>query len=200
MGAEVTSIDISAEQLGVARERADLLGLVIEFVRSDAATLEGIPDGAFDLACSSNGFYVWIAHPADVFQQVYRVLKPGGFYIFYDVHPFLRPWKEQVSPLEMEQPYTTTGPFVFEDFGQTNYQFHWRLMDLLNPLMEAGLVLRRLAESPARDAHFWESAAYTPGEDASLLDWQKNPRAGLPAWLTVAAQKPDAAQPEKCKA
>ncbi len=190
MGARVTSTDISAGQLAVARQRADLLGLEIEFIRADAVDLEGIPDGAFDLVCSSNGFFVWIARPGDVFRQVYRVLKPGGFYIFYDIHPFLRPWKDQVTPLEMERPYTATGPFEYLEHGVTNYQFHWRLSDLLNPLLECGLVLRRLAESTARDAHFWEGIAYTPGEHPDLLDWRNNPRAGLPAWLTVAAMKP----------
>jgi hypothetical protein len=31
---------------------------------------------------------------------------------------------------------------------------------------------------------------YRKRADQGLLDWQKNPRAGLPVWLTVAAQKP----------
>jgi len=189
MGARVTSTDISARQLEIARQRAGLLGLEIAFLRADATTLEGVGESEFDLVCSSNGFFVWMAEPGRVFQQVYRVLRPGGFYIFYDVHPFQRPWKDQVSPLEMERPYTATGSFEFEDYGQANYQFHWRLSDLINPLLEAGLVLRRLAESPAREARFWEGAAYTPGMDPGLLDWQKNPRAGLPVWLTVAAMR-----------
>jgi SAM-dependent methyltransferase len=189
LGAHVTSTDISSRQLEVARQRADLLGLEIVFVRADAATLEGIGEGEFDLVCSSNGFYVWIAEPGSVFRQVVRVLKPGGFYIFYDVHPFLRPWKDQIAPLEMENPYTATGPFEFEENGQTNYQFHWRVSDLINPLLEAGLFLRHLVESFALDGRFWEGKAYTPGMDQSLLDWQKNPRAGLPSWLTIAAQK-----------
>ena len=190
MGARVTSTDISAQQLEVARLRADLLRLEIAFIRADATTLEGIGEGKYDLVCSSNGFFVWIAEPAKVFKQVCRVLKPGGFYIFYDVHPFLRPWKDQVTPLEMEKPYTATGPFEFEEGGQTNYQFEWRISDLINPLLDSGLVLRRLAESPARDPQFWEGASYVPGMDERLLDWQNNPRAGLPVWLTVVAQKP----------
>jgi hypothetical protein len=52
------------------------------------------------------------------------------------------------------------------------------------------LVLRQIAESPAKDARFWEGHVYTPGVDSSLLAWHNNPRAGLPVWLTVAAQKP----------
>jgi SAM-dependent methyltransferase len=180
MGARVTSMDISDRQLAIARQRADLLGLEMTFIRADATSLEGIAEGEFDLICSSNGFFVWIAEPGRVFQQVYTVLKPGGFYIFYDVHPFLRPWKDQITPLEMEKPYTVTGPFEDKGYGQTNYQFHWRVSDLINPLLKAGLVLRQLAESPARDARFWEGMAYTPSVDQSLLDWRINPRAGLP--------------------
>ncbi len=190
MGARVTSTDISAQQLEVAQKRAGLLGLEMRFVRADATDLESIENEAFDLVCSSNGFFVWIAEPGRVFQQVYRVLKPGGFYIFYDVHPFLRPWKDQITPLEMERSYTATGPFEFEDYGERNYQFHWRLSDLLNPLLDSGLALHRLAESPAQDARFWEGMAYTPGLNSGLLDWHNNPRAGLPTWLTVVAQKP----------
>ena len=190
MGAYVTSTDISAQQLEVARQRADLLGLEIEFVHADATTLEGIGECEYDLVCSSNGFFVWIAEPALVFQQVYRVLRPGAFYIFYDIHPFLRPWKDQVTPLELEKPYAATGPFEFEGYGQINYQFHWRVSDLINPLLEAGLILRQTAESPAKDARFWEGISYMAGVDKHLLDWRNNPRSGLPAWLTVAAQKP----------
>jgi ubiquinone/menaquinone biosynthesis C-methylase UbiE len=190
MGADVTSTDISARQLEHARRRAVQLGLDIQFLRTDACVLQGISDNQFDLVCSSNGFFVWIKEPAQVFRQAYRVLKPGGLYIFYDVHPYLRPWKDQVAPLEMEKPYTASGPFQNQDHGQTSYEYHWRLSDLLNPLLEAGLLLRRLSESPASDSRFWEGYSYAPGMDADLLDWQVNPRAGLPAWLTVAAQKP----------
>ena len=190
LGAHVTSTDISAQQLNIAQQRAEILGLEIEFHKADAARLQGITDNTFDLVCSSNGFFVWIAEPGHVFQQVYRVLKPGRFYIFYDVHPFLRPWKNQVAPLEMEKPYTVTGPFVEDTDGKPSFEFHWRISDLLNPLLDAGLLLRQLAESSAKDARFWEGFAYTSGVDPGLLDWQNNPRAGLPAWLTVVAQKP----------
>ena len=189
MGAHVTSTDISARQLAIARKRAEQMGLAIAFVQADATTLESIGEGEFDLVCSTNGFFVWIAEPGRVFKQVHRVLKPGGFYIFYDVHPFLRPWKDQITPLEMERPYTETGPFEFEGYGHTNYQFHWRIIDLINPLLDSGLTLRQLAESSAKEARFWEGISYTPGSDPGLLDWRNNPRAGLPAWLTVAAQK-----------
>jgi len=190
LGAQVTSSDISNNQLDIARQRADQLGLKIEFLCADAGALEGLADDTFDLVCSSNGFFVWISKPEQVFQEVQRVLKPGGFYIFYDIHPFMRPWKNQAFPLEMEKPYFQTGPYENEENRETSYEFHWRMSDLLNPLLDAGLILRQIAESPANDARFWEGHAYTAGRDPGLLDWRNNPRAGLPVWLTVAAYKP----------
>ncbi len=189
LGAQVTSTDLSTHQLEIARQRADQLGLKIEFVGADAAHLECLQDNSFDLVCSTNGFFVWISEPGQVFQEVKRVLKSGGYYIFYDIHPFLRPWKSLAFPLEMEKPYFMTGPFEDEYNGETCYEFHWRLSDLLNPLLNAGLTVCQIAESPANDARFWEGYAYTAGREPGLLDWRNNPRAGLPVWLTVAARK-----------
>ena len=60
LGAAVTAVDISEEQLNVARERARQLELSMSFVRADAADLSDLPDASFDLVCSTNGFYVWI--------------------------------------------------------------------------------------------------------------------------------------------
>ncbi len=152
--------------------------------------MDPLPDNAFDLVCSSNGFLVWIADPASVYAAVHRVLRPGGHYIFYDVHPFQRPWKDQRAPIEMEKPYAETGPFEYEEEGRTTYEHHWTLGGILNTLLGAGLAIRKVAEDPARDSRFWQDASYLPGTDGSLLDWRDNPRAGLPVWLTVAAQKP----------
>ncbi len=176
MGAKVTSTDISTRQLEIARQRAASLGLAITFHQSDATRLDGLADGAFDLACSSNGFFVWISEPGSVFRSIFRVLKPGGYYIFYDVHPFQRPWKDQAAPLEMEKPYSETGPFVNEEAGQVNYEFNWRLSDLLNPLLDSGLVICKLAETPAQ-ARFWQDFSYEAGGESRLLDWRDNPRA-----------------------
>ena len=194
MGAAVTSTDISEGQLAVAEKRATELGLELDFVRCDAAELAPLADDRFDLVCSTNGFFVWIANPGRVFSAAYRVLKPGGHYVFYDVHPFLRPWRDQREPIEMEKAYFDTGPFVEAEPGGGVYEFHWTMGDLLNALVRSGLVLRALDESPAGDSRFWQDHSYLPGTDASLLDWRSNPRAGLPVWLTVAAQKPPASR------
>jgi hypothetical protein len=125
-----------------------------------------------------------------VFNAVQRVLKPGGFYIFYDIHPSQRPWHDETKPLRMKKSYWDTGPYA----GDDSYEFNWTLADLLNPLADAGLVLKKIIESPAKDARFWEGYSYEPGTNSALMEWQNNPRAGLPVWLTICAQKPDKGQ------
>ena len=147
-----------------------------------------IAQGEFDLAFSSNGFFVWIADLQAVFSEIHRILRPGGHYLFYDVHPFQRPWKDQVNPIEAAKPYWESGPFSDEEEG--SFEFHWTLADVLNSLAASGFTLRRILESPAEDSRFWQDYSYLPGTDDSLLDWNENPRAALPAWLTVASQRP----------
>lgn len=188
MGANVTSVDISDRRLAVASKRAAHLGLPITFVQADAADLSHIPNAEFDLVFSSNGFFVWISDLRAVFSEIHRILRPGGHYVFYDIHPFQRPWKSQVTPVEVAKPYWKTGPFEDDEDGA--FEFHWTLADILNSLATAGFNLRRVLESPAADSRFWQDYSHLPGTDDSLLDWNRNPRAALPAWLTLASQKP----------
>lgn len=189
LGAEVTSVDISEQQLQAATRRASELGLQIRFIRADAADLGSIADSSFDLMVSTNGFLVWLSDLSIVFLEIARTLKAGGHYVFYDVHPFQRPWKDQVQPIEMVKSYWDICPHSSSS-GDTTHRFHWTLADILNALTESGLNMRRVVESAAVNSRFWEGPSYGPGKDESLQDWKQNPRAGLPVWLTVAALKP----------
>ncbi len=103
LGMNVTSVDISEEQLGDAAAHASELGLDVRFVRADAADMP-LAGCSFDLVCSTNGFLIWLADLSVVFSEIARILKPGGHYVFYDVHPFQRPWKDQVTPIETVKP------------------------------------------------------------------------------------------------
>ena len=131
MKAHVTSIDISERQLETASARADQLDLSIDFVRADATDLGVIADRSFNLVCSTNGFFVWIADLHAVYGEVFRILKPGGHYVFYDVHPFQRPWADQARSIEVDKPYWQTGPIRDEKAG--TFEFNWTMADLLNP-------------------------------------------------------------------
>ena len=189
LGAQVTSTDISEERLAMGVRRAEHLGLSLSFVRADAANLEPIADSSFDLACSTNGFFVWIADLGAVFSEVARILKPDESYVYVDIHPFQRPWVDRIGQVEIAKPYWETGPFQPSD--SASYQFNWTIADLLNPMAASGLVLLSLFESPAGDRRFWHGDQGDEYPTADLLDWRTNPLAALPAWLSVAARKPN---------
>jgi SAM-dependent methyltransferase len=187
VGATVTSVDISQRQLDVAADRARTLSLSIDMVRSDAAGLLGIESDAFDLVTSTNGFFVWISQLGAVFDSVHRVLERGGHYIFYDVHPFTRPFNGRGPLMEMGKSYWSTGPHLDDESG--TYEYHWTLSDLANSALRSGLELVEIAETGPRSSRFFEDHSYEEGTDDRLLDWRHNPLAAIPSWLTVVARK-----------
>ena len=183
MGARVTSSDISERQLENAAAVAARLGPEIEFVCEDTIELSRMPDWAYDLVYTSNGTLTWITDVDAMFRSVYRVLKPGGFSVTYDLHPFNRPfsgeaWKE---------------PRIVKSYNDVFPDLHWRLQDLFNAQANAGLKIREFAELPAVDASFWYTYAElqkkSPEELEGLNDWKKNPPAALPAWMALVSEK-----------
>jgi SAM-dependent methyltransferase len=188
LGAAVTSVDIAERRLEIAATRAAELGLEIEFVRADAADLGLLAAGGFDLAVSTNGFFVWLTDLRVVFAEIARLVRPGGCYVFYDVHPFQRPWKDQVWPLEMVKSYWDPVPYELRD-REVAHEHHWTMAEIMDGLVASGWVVRRVVESPTVNSRFWEGASYGSGKDESLQDWRRNPRAGLPVWLTVGSSK-----------
>lgn len=180
-GAIVTAVDISQAQLDIVAERAGLLGLELHLVRADAADLGSLGAESFDLVVSTNGFFVWIADLVQVFTEVHRVLKPGGSYVFYDVHPFQRPLTVDHDHIAVEKSYWATGPHLDDD----TFEFHWTVADLLNALISTRLTIATIHESPPRGARYWIDGHYDEAEadDATA----GSPLAALPAWLTVEA-------------
>ena len=187
LGANVTSVDQSEKQIEVASKRARELGLSITFRQSDATDMGFIEPSTFVLVCSTNGFFVWISDLKGLFSEVQRILRPQGFYVFYDIHPFQRPWEDMLNATEMKKPYAETGPFYVSKEGA--YNFHWTMEDMLNALADADLLIRRLRENSAGDSRYWEGTGYLSGLRPSLLNWEVNPLAGLPVWLLLAAEK-----------
>ncbi len=182
-GAAVTSADISERQLEHAREIADRLNLGIRFVCDDTTHLLQMEDSSFDLVYTSNGTHTWITDLETMYQNVYRVLKPAGFSIMFDIHPFNRPftgepWKEP----QIIKPYEETMPYC-----------HWRVQDLLNAMTGAGLSIKEVEELQAVNASFWfsyqEYIKQSGEKIADINNWKHNPMAALPAWISIVSQK-----------
>jgi hypothetical protein len=59
----------------------------------------------------------------------------------------------------------------------------------MNRMHEANLELLHILEEPDTDPAFWTTNAADDELEHDLIDWRKNPRVGLPVWLTLVARK-----------
>ncbi|MCL2300172.1 MAG: methyltransferase domain-containing protein [Firmicutes bacterium] len=190
LGADVTASDLSSQQLKNAKRYANAQGWdTIPFIQADSMTLEGIPDNTFDLIHTSNGAHVWIGDLAMMYGNFNRVLKPGGSFIFFETHPFHRPFGDTgfkgFKRVIVKKPYTDTCG------GEIEY--HWRIQDFMQALLGSGFSIEDFQElMPHEDdlsGHMWHYDSYKERDTDKFAryDWRKNPMAALPAWLAVRA-------------
>lgn len=192
MGAEVTSCDISENQLTAAEKAAGRLGLFIRFHQADTMTLAGLEDEAFDLVYTSNGVHVWLNDLPKMYKNVHRILKKGGLYVMCDVHPFQRPFGDA---MKVVKPYTEVGPY--ED--EYNITFTWRVQDIMNAMAEGGLRfvhMEEMHDEKDYDYPFWlpledaVNGVKVPKEEVDrLYDWRQNPTMAIPQWLCIVCEK-----------
>ena len=85
-GYDVTGVDLSADMLAVAREKAERKGHSLFLVEQDMSELEGF--GEFDLIgifCDSLNYLQTEQEVLQTFERVYTHLNQGGLFLF-DVH------------------------------------------------------------------------------------------------------------------
>ena len=131
LGALVSAVDISAEALDVARERAP----DVAYVHADVHDLPlELRRARFDLVYTG-GVLGWLQDLDAWATGVASALRPGGLLLLYDTHPLsacldgLGHWRDD---------YFDTG----DDSGER----HWQLGEILDAVAGAGLQIKRLAE------------------------------------------------------
>jgi SAM-dependent methyltransferase len=156
--------------------------------------LTDIKDDEYDLVYTSEGVHVWIHDLRSMYHNISRILKIGGTYINFEIHPFTRPFvyddgKPDNLNIKVEKPYDMTGPF---DEGVT---YHWRLQDILNAVASSHLRIEQIEEinDDRQKGHFlfYEDvrAKMNKEEINRYYDWNVNPYAALPQWFTLCAKK-----------
>jgi SAM-dependent methyltransferase len=188
MGAEVTSADISEQQLLNAKKAADSHGWEIPFICDDSMELSKFGDETFDLVYTSNGVHVWISDLPKMYNNFNRVLKPGGKYIMFETHPFIRPFgNDEIPALSVKKPYEQTGRS-----GDVP-NFGWRIMDIFNAAIDSGFIITHMEEfHPQKTDHnlwFYRSSEEAEKDDYKKFDWKQNPWAVLPQWIGFSARK-----------
>ena len=194
LGASVTSCDIAENQLINAERIAREYGwdASIEFICADTMRLDGIADSAYDFVYTSNGVHVWIDDLPGMYRNIFRIMKPGGVYIMYEIHPFQRPFDDDAK---IKKPYDATGPFE----SKAEITFGWRVMDIMNAMMDAGLTVVHIEEMFAEKNYDWpffisledklKGVTATREEVDRMYDWHNNPMAALPNWISIVAKK-----------
>jgi SAM-dependent methyltransferase len=181
LGANVTSVDISEQQLTIARNRASALGLHVDFVRADVVDLSSLSDATYDVVYTGGHVAVWVSNLQRYYTEAARVLKPNGQMIVSEYHPFRRVWKDCPSRLELGFNYFDRGPHRFETAPDVLYtapgkleqfEFHWTVADYISAILSSGCQLIYAEEfGDARE------------------NWESAPVAGLPAALLLVGRR-----------
>lgn len=151
-GWSVTGVDISADQLRLARQRAPD---GVEFIQADATHLP-FEDASFDaVACSL--LHTDVEDFASVCREAARVLRPGGRLAYVGIHPcFVGPFARNPpgEPPELHPGYRNTA-WTTEGFSDGIRSRagarHVPLAELLNAFLAADFRLVRIAEADDED-------------------------------------------------
>lgn len=183
LGARVTSVDISQNQLDVAQARAETLGLEMAFVCADVTDLSGLGSDVFDAVYTGGHVAIWVADLGAYYAEATRILAPGGLFLINEYHPFRRIWQASQTEMIVESAYLTRGPFTYqknedvlrpETGTLASHEFHWTMADMLNAVIGAGCRVTSVDEY---------------GEDVG--DWEAGPMHGLPEFFLIIARKLD---------
>ena len=149
IGAHVVGFDLSAGQLAHARRLGAASGIDVPLVQADAAHLP-FADQTFDLACSAYGALPFVADAGGVLREAFRVLRPGGRFVFSVSHPIRWAFPDDPGPggLTAVHSYFDRTPYVESDAeGRATYVEHHRTLgDWVRAIVGAGFVLTDLVE------------------------------------------------------
>jgi SAM-dependent methyltransferase len=177
----VTSVDISEQQLNIARSRAAALDLEVDFVRADVIDLSSLGDATYDIVYTGGHVAVWISDLRRYYGEAARILKPNEWLIVSEYHPFRRVWKNSQTHLELGFSYFDRGPHRFrvgsdvlyaEPGELEQFEFHWAIADYISAIVSSRCQIIH-AEEFGDTRESWEGA----------------PVAGLPAALLLVGRR-----------
>jgi SAM-dependent methyltransferase len=143
-GAVSIAIDLSLRQLTHAAQHAG-----VHLIQADACAIP-LAGSSVDLACSSYGALPFAASSAQALREVFRVLRPGGRFVFSVTHPirWALPDDPGAGGLTVSSSYFDRTPYVEADAdGRTTYVEHHRTLgDRVRDIVGAGFALTDLIE------------------------------------------------------
>jgi SAM-dependent methyltransferase len=135
-------------------------GVRVPLVQCDALALP-FPAEAFDTICTAFGAVPFVDDSAHLMREIFRVLRPGGRWVFSVTHPMR--WIFLDDPgeggLVAVHSYFDRTPYVeYDETGTATYVEHHRTLgDRIRELVGAGFTLTDLVEPdwPAGHEQVW---------------------------------------------
>jgi SAM-dependent methyltransferase len=160
LGAQVTVVDLCAEQLERDRAVAKHYSLSLELVQADMRDLSALPAAAFDLVYQPYSIN-FVPDARAVFCEVARLLPDGGRYYLHCANPcfaglLMQEWDGNAYPLR--RPYVDGAEVHYLDeswiFGGDTpaapidgpREYKHTLGTLINGLIEQGFIIQRVLE------------------------------------------------------
>ena len=143
LGANVTVFDLTDEQLEGDRKAASHHGYDITSIQGDMRDLSGFPDNTFDMVYQAISL-CYVPSLLEVYQQVSRVLKPGGIYRVGHGNPVF--WYVEEDSWDGKG-YRISSPIegTTEDDG---VQFRHDFSERFNSLVDSGFVIKSIHLDP----------------------------------------------------
>ncbi|WP_435300103.1 class I SAM-dependent methyltransferase [Timonella sp. A28] len=174
-GAHVLATDLSFSMLQHSHriDSSDTSHTPVPLVQADAQKLP-FCDDAFDVVFTSFGAIPFVADVDRIHSEVFRVLRPGGRWVYSTTHParWMFPDDPTRHGMSIQRSYFAREPYVeFDANGKVEYaEFHRTVGDHVRSVVTAGFALTDLIEPewPAHNTNVWggwgpERGAYLPG-------------------------------------
>lgn len=161
-GAEVTVVDLSAENQRYALEVAAAAGVPLDYICSDALSIPNEEQlGQFDFVLMEFGVLHYFSDLHAIFDVVRRRLRTNGRFLLTDFHPFARAWATSSNLTKPSGNYFEKGikecDVAFakllpeeerEGLGKV-LACSWTVGDILSAAGAAGLFIRAFEEIPS---------------------------------------------------
>ena len=184
---ELWGLDLSEEQLRLAREFLDGRNIQAKLLLSSMDENPGVPLDYFDLVVSIYSLG-WTPDLARTLDLVHSYLKPGGVFIFSWEHPVYRclNYSPELDKYFLEHSYSDEYSELHPSWKGVEIVInHRKLSTYLNAIVQAGLVIDRVIESEL-------NVALAREQDLAPDKWYSVPRAQLiPTTFIVKTQKPN---------
>jgi SAM-dependent methyltransferase len=183
---EVVGVDISDLMIAVAKRVSQALGAPAQWLCCDVLSTPQELNATADLVYTGRGALCWIMDIEAWARVVARLLKPGGRLYVFEGHPLDWVWDLNASKLQIEtsppygdyfsqeldrskgwpESYIPPDKVLPVDKQSIKYEHQWKLGDIINSLIVAGLTMERFEEHPDM---FWNQMPRLPSEISRRL-------------------------------